>query len=95
MKDILLTADYDLLIKDGDFVIGESDVQHQQCLLLAEKGAYKQFPERGVGIMTYLLDENPDELLREIRLEFSKDGMKINRLAFENGKIKVDAPYGR
>lgn len=95
MKDILLTADFDLQIKDGDLVIGESNQQHQQCLILAEKGAYKQFPDLGVGVMTYLKDENPDELLREIRLQFSGDGMKVKRLAFEGGKIQADADYGK
>lgn len=95
MKDFLLSADFDLQIKDGDIVIGESNQQHQQCLLLAEKGAYKQFPDIGVGLMTFLKDDNPDELLREIRLQFSNDGMKVNRLGFENGKIKADADYGK
>ncbi|MBC7399853.1 MAG: hypothetical protein H7289_07885 [Mucilaginibacter sp.] len=95
MKDFLLTADFDLKIENGDFVIGESNQQHQQCLLLAEKGAYKQFPNVGVGLATFINDENPDDLLREVRLEFTKDGMKVNRLAYENGKIKVDADYGK
>lgn len=95
MKDFLLAEDFDLVIQDGDFAIGESNQQHQQCLLLAEKGAYKQFPTTGVAISTYLKDENPDELLREIRIQFSSDGMKVNRLAYVGGKLKVDADYGK
>lgn len=94
MKDLILTADFDLEIKDGDFVIGESNQQHQQCLLLAEPGAFKQFPTVGVGVMSFLKDESPDDLLREIRIQFSQDGMKVNRIGYEGGKLKIDADYG-
>lgn len=93
MKDILLDPDFDLVIKNGDFVIGESANQHQQCLLLAEKASYKQYPLTGVGIASFLKDDNSNELLREIRLQFSKDGMSVNKLGIENGKLKVEAAY--
>lgn len=94
MKDFLLDESFDMIIKDGDFAIGESDKQQQTCLLMAEKGSYKQYPTVGVGAVTFLKDENPDELLREIRIQFSADGMKIQRLGFDGSKLKVVAEYG-
>ena len=94
MRDILLDEEFDLKVKGGDFVIGESTQQHQQCLLLAEKGSYKQYPAVGVGIATFLKDEDPGDLLREIRIQFSKDGMNVDKLGFENGKLRIDASYG-
>jgi hypothetical protein len=93
MKDYMLDSDNDLRIENGDFVIDDSDLQHQELLLYAEKGAYKQYPLTGVGIMTYLKDENPDDLLREIRLQFAQDGMQVNKLAIVNGKLEVSADY--
>jgi hypothetical protein len=95
MKDIKLTADFDLEIVNGDFVAFESTYQHQQCLLLAEKGSFKQYPETGVGAASYLKDENPDDLLREIRQEFTNDGMTVKRLGFEGTKLKIEAGYGQ
>ena len=94
MRDIQLDTSFDLVIKNGDFSVGESTQQHQQCLLLAEKGSYKQYPTVGVGIATYLKDDSPSDLLREIRIQFSKDGMNVNSLGFEQGKLRIDAPYG-
>lgn len=84
-----------LLIKNGDFVRDECTNQHQRNLLLAEKGAYKQYPEIGVGLMSFLKDENPGDLLREIRLQFSADGMDVKSVGFDNGMLKIIAPYGQ
>jgi hypothetical protein len=39
--DILLDEDGDLLIKNGDFVIGPSDKQHVKRLLISEPGHIK------------------------------------------------------
>jgi hypothetical protein len=83
----------DLMISNGDFVRGESTMQHQNCLLLAEPGAYKQFPNVGVGIMTYLKDDNQADLLRAIRQQFISDGMSVNALSYNAGKLKINASY--
>ncbi len=93
MKDILLGEDFDLKCKNGDFAIGDSAGQHQQCLLLAEKGSYKQYPTVGVGIASFLKDDNTSDLLREIRIQFSRDGMNVKQLGFNGGKLNIDAAY--
>jgi hypothetical protein len=93
-KDILLTETMDLLIVDGDFVLGESTAQHQKILILSDKGEYKENPMRGVGARRYLEDSKPDNLAREIRQEFVADGMKVNAIKIGlNGTIEVDAYY--
>jgi len=94
MKDIAIDEDFDLKLQNGDFAVQESTGQHQQALLLAEKGSYKQYPTVGVGIATYLKDDNSSDLLREIRIQFSKDGMDVNSLSFNGGKLQIDATYG-
>jgi len=94
MDDILLDTDtLDLQIKAGDFVIGDATEQNQHLLLLANKGDYKQYPKVGVGINGFLLDEAEQDMMREIRSQFETDGMKVKKLVYADGKIKIDAPY--
>lgn len=81
-------------IVDGDFVIEESTYQHQQILLLAEKGDLKQFPTSGVASKRYLESERPDNYARAIRQEFVADGMEVTEIIFsENLEISIDAKY--
>lgn len=93
-QDILLDENLDLLIIDGDFVIGESTLQHQKLLILSDKCEFKDVPMRGVGARRYLEDDTPDNLAREIRQEFSIDGMTINKIQIAADlTIQVDANY--
>jgi hypothetical protein len=79
---------------EGDLVRGDSTQQNQRALLFAQPGEYKQFPLAGVGLMNYLKDTDNNALLRQIRLQFSQDGMNIKSLAIIDGAIQVVAPYG-
>lgn len=94
MDDILLDTDtLDLQIVAGDFVVGDATEQNQHLLLLSNKGDYKQHPKVGVGINGFLLDEEQQDMMREIRSQFENDGMKVNKLVYADGKLKIDAPY--
>lgn len=94
MTDFLLDDNFDLLIVDGDLVVGESSAQHQRILLLADKGEFKDVPMRGVGARRYLEDHTPDNLAREIRTEFAADGMTVNKIQIASDlTIQVDANY--
>ena len=80
--------------RDGDFVIGESTAQHQNDLLMSEEGAYKQAPTIGVGLLGYLEDDGPENLMRKIRHEFHGDGMNIEKLVMDEvGKLNIEAEY--
>lgn len=91
----MLDDDLDLRIENGDFVIGESTTQNQKILLLADKNDFKEYPTVGVGIDTYLDDESPADMHREIRLQFTKDGMKVKSIKTNEGQINIDAPYAK
>lgn len=93
MNDVLLDDEFDLLIKNGDLVIGESTYQHQQLLLLAEKGEIREFPTRGVGIRTWLLDDQAGNLNGAIKREFEADGMRVESVNTRGGNINVVANY--
>jgi len=94
MNDILLNDDGSLLIRNGDFVVGESMNQQQAMLLIAHPGEFKMSPEIGIGISDLLLGEELLEYRHRIRNQYMLDGLKINRLElYEIGKLKIDAEY--
>ncbi len=92
--DILLDDSMDVQAFAGDFVVGDATLQHQQLLLLSEKGEWKQSPEVGVGIMSYLLDDvTIHEMHQEIQKQFSLDGMRVRKIegnAWDNTSIEAD-----
>lgn len=93
-NDYLLDNDFDLRIENGDFVAGESSAQHQQLLLLLEKGELRQYPLTGVGLKNFLNDDNLGELYQEIQKQFKADGLTVNRLKIYNdGQMELDATY--
>lgn len=89
--DIMLNKDYDLSIANGDFALCENLNQQVACLLEANEGDYRQHPTRGVGLHSFLLDEGTDELNRKIRIEFQKDGLKIEKVEFASTGLIIDA----
>lgn len=93
MRDLLLDTDNDLNITEDDLVMGESTVQHQQLLLVCAKGEFKESPTATVGVINYSEAENTNDLLGEIRKCFTGDGMAVNNLSIDNGKILIDASY--
>jgi hypothetical protein len=94
VTDILLDSDFDVTLKDGDFAVGDATYQHQAILLQAGAGEIKQYPTAGVGVEGYLLDENPATLLREIRSQFTKDGMQVSKVSISpDGQLDINAQY--
>lgn len=87
------TEEGDLLF-DGDLVLHDATNIHQQDILLAAKGHYRQFPDVGVDLGSWIEDDANGDLAFEIRREFEKDGMKVERLkVLENGEADIKAVY--
>lgn len=93
--DILLDGTLDVYAVKGDFVLGDATFQNQQLLLISEKGEFKQDPQVGVGIRSYLLDDaSIHEMQQEIVKQFEVDGMKINELSGNSWPTtEIDAEY--
>lgn len=92
--DILLGDDFDLDVAGGDFVSGESTRQHQQILLLNEKGELREFPTVGVGLASWLNDDNQvNDLNSRIKTEYENDGMKVLSVSGRDAKLQVEAEY--
>lgn len=93
MTDLLLDDTGDIKITNDDLVIGFSDQQQQQRLLLTEKGNIKQFPLAGVGSQTYLESEDEAGFIREVGLQFTADGMTVKKLEYKKPVLNIYAPY--
>lgn len=94
MNDILLDSNGDLSFKNGDLEIGYSDNQHQEHILIVNKGEFREFPELGVGIIQMLDDDDYLPVLIEAKKNLEYDGMKINNIKFEeNGNLNIDGSY--
>ncbi|MCU7615670.1 hypothetical protein NZ698_00550 [Chryseobacterium sp. PBS4-4] len=92
--DILLDENFNPVLSNGDFTIGESTYQHQKMLLYADKGQFKADPLVGVGSRRFLETSKQNDFAREIRQQFYADGMTVNKIEIkENFEINIDAQY--
>ena len=102
-KGILLTDDSELDMKivrdaDGKIVsglqVGDVTRQNQRTIIIAQKGEVKEVPTMCVGLASFLDDDDPSDLLREIRANLREDGQTVNSCGFNSiGKLVVDASY--
>lgn len=95
MQDILLDTDYDLQIANGDLVIGASELQHQELLLVLPRASLKEFPNATVGIEDFLNENNIEDMCGEIRRCFTNDGMSVKSINYDEqtGDLNYDADY--
>ncbi len=93
MIDIKFTPEGDIDITGGDIAYTESTKQHQGDLIIAQKGHYKEHPGVGVGAINFLHDERPEDFMRAIRQEFTRDGMTVQRIGMSNGNLYFNARY--
>lgn len=91
--DLQHTPEGDIDLATGDLIYSDSKEQHQKDILLADKGHYKERPEIGVGTINFINDNNPENFLRSVRKELSKDGMKVRQVRIKQGKLTIDADY--
>ena len=84
--DIAL-LDNEPIFENGDFKIDVSDQQHVQDTIVAFPSWWKQYPEEGVGIRSWLgAPLSTQEVSRIIRLQLQNDGYVVN-----NPVVKFDA----
>lgn len=92
-KGILIEDNFDILIQNKQMQIGDITEQNQQLLILIGKGEIKDEPAKCVGVMNYLENGDFESLAREIRIQLTQDGMKVNEIKLNSGKIEIDASY--
>ncbi len=89
----------DLQIRDGDFIIGESDEQHVADTINAFQGWWKQFPADGVGVLRFVNSAGQEQVLsRAIKINLTSDGFIVNNPSVqtsENGMLTVNPNASR
>ncbi len=88
--DILLDDNNDVQVKDGDFVVGNSDNQNVELLFLANKADWKQNPMIGIGINEMIKGHMTTEVRRNIDVGLSADGYKARSITINNGIVQID-----
>jgi len=87
-NDILLDDDNDLMFLNGDFVIGESELQEIKMIMQSVKNDYKQFPELGVNLVEEINSESSLLALKQrIKLNLRADNKQAKGIDIENGTI--------
>jgi len=76
----------------GDIQYAECSDQHKLTVLMSAKGEIKNKPDVGVGIVDYLLD-SVGSLLREVRRQCQRIGMKITAVYFRKNNLMIEGGY--
>jgi hypothetical protein len=82
--DFLFDSDNDLKIKDGDFVIGQSDAQHIEHLIVSAPLDWKEFPLLGASVEKFLHSNDVERLKRGVIEVLKSDGYFVKRLAISS-----------
>ncbi len=91
MKDILLTDDNDIKILNGDFDIGESEMQEVGLILQSTQGEWKEFPLLGPNLFRFIKAKtNKAEIEREVSLHLGMDNKDFKTL-----KTKIETIVNR
>ena len=91
MKDILLTDSNDIKIINGDFDIGESEMQEVGLILQSTQGEWKEFPLLGPNLFRFIKAKtNKAEIEREVSLHLGMDNKDFKTL-----KTKIETIVNR
>ncbi|MCF8218699.1 MAG: hypothetical protein K9J21_06925 [Bacteroidales bacterium] len=83
MRDYLSDTGGDLIF-ESDLKIGESTNNAIYKLLTIKKGELIETPMIGLSIISYLDNENKEDLHREIRKQLKRDGGKMLSISYNN-----------
>ena len=84
VQDIGLTETFEIVIKDGDFFVEDSDQNHVGLILKTYLGNWKEYPLVGIGIDYYIASSGNAQIIkRNITVQLNNDGYKVN-------EIKID-----
>lgn len=90
MKGILLNEDNDLLVENGCLTVGDNEAMLAECILLANRGEYKETPLLGAevirlqnGDVPALWCANAKKTLQAARLAVKRVYIKDNTISIE------------
>ena len=81
MSDILLTPEGDLMIENGDFVIGDAIWQDVGIILQMTPGELKSDPILGAGLIRKIRSNTSEgEVQQIVKLQLARDGKNYGEL---------------
>ncbi len=92
-NDLLQGKDFDLLIENGDFVLGDGLEQEVATLLNLNQGELKNNPLLGPNLNAQLKGSSREQLERKVKLHLEMDGKSTNRIHYDGRIVTVDAQY--
>ena len=79
VKDILINQK--VSAKDGDIIVGESDAQHMEHILIANTGQFYQNPTLGVGVIDNIKGAiNQQSFKQRIKRNLESDNFRVKDL---------------
>lgn len=92
MRTDILHNDGELLFADGDLMVGQSDEQHVQDIVLSQKGEWKEHPLCGFGAINYIKSRvTTSEFKRDLKIQLEYDGYNNVDIAFDGkGKLNIE-----
>jgi len=93
MDDFKHTTDGDIDLNGNDIAYDTGDAWHKRDIIIQKQGDIKATPLLGVGVRKFFNDENTEPLLRSIRKNFTRDGMKVRSVGIDNNVITEDSYY--
>ena len=92
MTDFLLDDNSDLTIKNGDFVLSDTEAQDVELLIRSSKGAWKENPLTGVGIAQLVKSRGTEvRIKRDINEQLLLDGFINVNIDINYPDVNVDA----
>jgi hypothetical protein len=93
--DILLDDDFDLQIKNGDLVVGESTQQHTLLLLATAQGSWRKSPFVGANFTQNINTNNLNNsgVIADTKKAFEIDGIKVRKLNIIPQGIEFEGEY--
>jgi hypothetical protein len=90
-RDYLYNDNDDLLISNGDFVVGYSDEQHIKDIMCAAPGHFRQYPEIGANILQQTNGIINEDYKRIVRVNLENDGYIVKTVDFVEGRLIIEA----
>lgn len=89
-SDLLFDTEGNPLFENGDFVIGDSDEQHVNHLILSSRLDFKEFPLLGANAQVHVNSENLKDFKRSILEVLSVDGYLVKTLSVDDFVINLE-----
>lgn len=90
-QDLQLDGIGDILLKDGDYVMDESDMQHIEDILDAYPGEYRNAPLLGVYLQRAVNGLLDGSIRRDININLQSDNYSVKKVEITDTNLNIDA----